>query len=152
MSRSNCETLWGSPTINPLTGIKFRARSPTLAKMIKGCVEDEWRNKEPCSVFRRFGEQFSPTGRRLQKDVRGKWHKKCSPLKRGRKPKKSPKKSPRKGSRSPMRPRSPSAGRRSPRRSPTRVSRSGCAAKGLGYRKASCISPRRSKEYGMALF
>ena len=149
---AHCDSLWGSPGVNPVTGRKFRARSPARARMIRQdqCI-GRWASHEPCSIFKNFDEQFSPvSGRMLQADVRGKWHRKCSPLKRGRKP--AAKKS---KSRSPS-PKKRVARRKSPKRaaSPRRssVSRKICESKGQGYRAAHCVSPRRNKAYGSPLF
>lgn len=136
MSEGNyCKQLWRSPLKNPASGRAFRARSPALARMIKEC-RGSW-SEDDCSVFNRFGQMYSPLGRRLQEGVRGKWHRKCSPLRGRRRLSKSPKKSPRKSPK-----KSP---KKSPMRASASITKSYCDGMGLSFRKAACVSKRKRK-------
>ena len=83
LKKQACQNLWAIPERSPHTGRNWRKRSAKLGHYIKKC-SPLW-GKGDCEVFNHFGGAYSPKGRRLAAGVRTKWHKKCSPLKKGRK-------------------------------------------------------------------
>lgn len=141
----NCKKLWNSPHKSPVSGRKFKHRSPLLGKYIKQCQAAF--NKDDCVIFKRFGEIYSPSGRRLKAGVRTKYHRKCSPkrVKKTSAQKRSAARRKLSAAKKRSARRKSAARRRSAAKKRSAVSKASCSAMGKVYRAASCAKKAKKK-------